>query len=430
MAAKQAVLLIHGIGEQRPMDTLRGFVDAVWSSDTDVHHEHVEARLWSKPDHVSRSFELRRLTTSKNRSGARTDFYEFYWAHLMQGTEYGHLLSWARNLLWRRPSAVPPHLRSVYWLLISAIAVAGTLGAYAAVTVASNGQGLVPPWLSTLLSIAILPIVGVVLKNVVGDAARYLHVAPENIQSRHEIRQAGVELLTSLAEADYDRVIVVGHSLGSVIGYDILYHAWARVHAEKLNDAADTTSLDEVERLAIAPEQEGSRGTLGVAQRAYHKEIRTNGNPWCVSDFITLGSPLAHAALLLAESSDDLKLKQSARELPTCPPSVETSKREGQPLARFSYEIKNSKGRVPHHAALFAATRWTNLYFPCRYIVRGDVVGGPLAHLFGWGVRDVPVTTSLRKGYLSHTLYWRQSGTNGDDAHIRELRKAVNLLDK
>ena len=27
--SKQAVLLIHGIGEQRPMDTLRGFVDTV-----------------------------------------------------------------------------------------------------------------------------------------------------------------------------------------------------------------------------------------------------------------------------------------------------------------------------------------------------------------------------------------------------------------
>jgi hypothetical protein len=26
---RQAVLLIHGIGEQKPMDTLRGFVDAV-----------------------------------------------------------------------------------------------------------------------------------------------------------------------------------------------------------------------------------------------------------------------------------------------------------------------------------------------------------------------------------------------------------------
>ncbi|TIP96430.1 MAG: hypothetical protein E5X57_38255, partial [Mesorhizobium sp.] len=29
----QAVVIVHGMGEQRPMDTLRGFVQAVWSYD-------------------------------------------------------------------------------------------------------------------------------------------------------------------------------------------------------------------------------------------------------------------------------------------------------------------------------------------------------------------------------------------------------------
>ena len=40
MSKKQAVLLIHGIGEQKPMDTLRGFVDVMWTSDTTIHHEY------------------------------------------------------------------------------------------------------------------------------------------------------------------------------------------------------------------------------------------------------------------------------------------------------------------------------------------------------------------------------------------------------
>ena len=31
---KQAVVVIHGIGEQRPMDTLRGFVEAMIPTDT------------------------------------------------------------------------------------------------------------------------------------------------------------------------------------------------------------------------------------------------------------------------------------------------------------------------------------------------------------------------------------------------------------
>lgn len=427
MAAKQAVLLIHGIGEQRPMDTLRGFVNAVWSSDTSVHHKYAKSGLWSKPDNLSKGFELRRLTTSKNRSNDRTDFYEFYWAHMMQGTEYGHLLAWARNLLWRRPGSVPQHLRSVYWLLIAAIVVAAALGLYAATTAAAGGDGLLSPWVSTLLSVTILPVVGVVLKNVVGDAARYLHVAPANIQSRHEIRQAGVELLKSLISRKYDRIVVVGHSLGSVIGYDILYHTWAELHAGKDKEAAVTEALDKVEQLTTGPESMRDLGALREAQSAYLSELKTNGSPWCVSDFITLGSPLAHAAVLLSSSLEDLKSKQNAREFPVCPPLTETIIRGGQPVSRFSYRIRHIKGRVPHHAALFSATRWTNLYFPCRSIVYGDVVGGPLAQWFGWGIQDVPVTTHLRGGFLSHTLYWTLSKSGGD-AHIDALRKAVNLL--
>ena len=66
---KQAVLLIHGIGEQRPMDTLRGFVDAVWTTDDAIHHKHAIAGIFSKHDKISGNFELRRLTTTKNKKG-------------------------------------------------------------------------------------------------------------------------------------------------------------------------------------------------------------------------------------------------------------------------------------------------------------------------------------------------------------------------
>jgi hypothetical protein len=33
---KQAFVIIHGMGEQRPMDTLRSFVKAVWTTDEEV----------------------------------------------------------------------------------------------------------------------------------------------------------------------------------------------------------------------------------------------------------------------------------------------------------------------------------------------------------------------------------------------------------
>src|SRR5688572_10471973 len=104
---KQAVVLIHGVGEQVPMDTLRGFVKAVWVKDPDVRPPKVPETAWSKPDDVSGDFELRRLTTGSNRGDRLTDFFEFYWAHMMEGTQVSHLRSWAMVLLWRRPGTLP-----------------------------------------------------------------------------------------------------------------------------------------------------------------------------------------------------------------------------------------------------------------------------------------------------------------------------------
>lgn len=56
---KQAVLIIHGIGEQKPMDTLRGFVDAIIADPKPGEGP----KFWSKPDKLSELFELRKLTT-------------------------------------------------------------------------------------------------------------------------------------------------------------------------------------------------------------------------------------------------------------------------------------------------------------------------------------------------------------------------------
>lgn len=431
MSTKQAVLLIHGIGEQRPMDTLRGFVDTVWTSHTEIQNPHAGGNTWSKPDSVSDSFELRRLTTPQNKASIRTDFFEFYWAHLMHGTSYGHLLAWARSLLWRNPATVPRHLRAVYWILVAATLVAAVFAVYGAVSSAGK-DSVIPAWASGLISVALVPLVGFVLRNIVGDAARYLHVAPPNIQHRHEIREAGVKLLNVLHERGYERIVVVGHSLGSVIGYDILTHAWAAVHTDHTPGAVATAALGELERQVVAPTPQDTPDTFRRAQRQYVDELQANGNPWRVTDFITLGSPLAHAAILLARDREELLKKQDDREFPTCPPRTETLQRGGAPLIRFSFEPDGKPGnpfRVAHHAAPFAATRWTNLYFPCRFIVWGDLVGGPLAALFGRCVRDLAVTTCMRGGLLSHTLYWARPKAQ-PAAHIDTLREVLNLVDQ
>ena len=276
----------------------------------------------------------------------------------------------------------------------------------------------------------LVPIVAFVMLSIVGDAARYLHVAPTNIQRRHEIRQAGVKLLSMLHQRGYERIVVVGHSLGSVIGYDVLNHAFAAINATHSAGAQKMSALDETERQSVNPTPADDLTAWRRAQRALIGELQSNGTPWRVTDFVTLGSPLSHAAVLLADDEAALKAKQEAREFPKAPPVTETTRSPGgQPVTRFSYHPDETQPfRVPNHGALFAATRWTNLYFPCKWILWGDVVGGPLAGIFGRGVKDVAVTTELRGGLLSHTLYWTRPH-DGAMPHIDALRSAVNLLD-
>ena len=55
---RQAVVLIHGIGEQRPMETLKGFVAAFFPGDD---FDFGDRSYYSKPDEVSDSYELRRF---------------------------------------------------------------------------------------------------------------------------------------------------------------------------------------------------------------------------------------------------------------------------------------------------------------------------------------------------------------------------------
>lgn len=416
---RQAVLLIHGIGEQRPMDSLRGFVDAVWTRDRAVQRPGPNAgAFWSKPYTLSENFELRRLTTGDNRAGHRTDFFEFYWAHLMQGTTIAHVAGWARTLLWRSPARVPRELRGAWWL-IWALLLAG-----AAAAVAFAAGPAVPGWVPLLVNGLVLPAVYGVVRNIVGDAARYLHVAPANVQRRHAIRSAGFKVLKSLHNQGYDRIVVVGHSLGSVIGYDILTHAWGAWHTEDTGEGIKNFAVTEaLEHLAaeVAGGKPIDRAEFRAGQAACFDELRGNGSRWRVSDFVTLGSPLAHAPVLLANDRADLAQRFEQRELPTCPPTLESSPRG----PRFTY-TDGARRTLLHQAAVFGPTRWTNLYFPPRAVVFGDAVGGPLAPLFGPGVVDVPVTTSMRFGLLSHTLYWTPDPA-GRDSHLAALREAVNL---
>ena len=104
------------------METLRGFVDAMWTNDPSLRNAFNPDTIWSKPDWASGNLELRRITTAQDKNKIKTDFYELYWAHLMTGTRLSHVLSWVWLLLFRRPAHVPKALFAA-WLVLWAIVI-------------------------------------------------------------------------------------------------------------------------------------------------------------------------------------------------------------------------------------------------------------------------------------------------------------------
>jgi hypothetical protein len=439
---KQAVIFIHGIGEQQPMDTLRHFVEAVIGKSQDPIHP----TYWSKPDTLSQNFELRRLQTVNGR--VTTHFYEFYWAHMIQDSKLIDIWYWLKALLFRRKRDVPASVRPLW--LITRILVSLAMLSLVLITLMTLAPPVRPafwptqiPSLPFAIPLLLFSLQALVLAHV-GDAARYLSPRPRNINCRHEIRSAGVKLLKRLHNSgNYDRIVVVGHSLGSVIGYDILRHAWHSSNTQhsspikeshKALNYAESCTVTLVKKNAESGTNkiDDERRNFNLSQRSLWLEQLNQGFPWRVSDFITLGSPLAHAELLMAKNAEDFTQKKLQRELPLCPPIL-----EGNPPRRFSYQtdyfdkFNTSKStHVLHHAACFAVTRWSNLYFPSSRLFTGDCIGGPLAPVFGPGIRDVQVSTHARYGFLSHKFYWNMDDRDKkcpEKDPVSQLRKALGL---
>ena len=135
-------------------------------------------------------------------------------------------------------------------------------------------------------------------------------------------------------------------------------------------------ALDTVSALTRRWNDQSNVEQFQSAQYALWTEQRKQGSPWLVTDFITVGSPLAHAHMLMARNADELRDIQRLRELPRCPPQI-----DGRSIAFPDGVECNHQGRfrVLHHAAMFGCVRWTNVWFQCRFGVTGDW----LAALFG-----------------------------------------------
>lgn len=552
---KQAVVVIHGMGEQTPMATLRSLVHALW--ETDLTHtrnaadkaavrREVDGRTlnksWIVPDSRTGTLELSRIATPAGDFGARTDFFEFYWADVMAGTTFDHVKAWMGGLLFRWPHQVPRGMGAAFvilWVLVLLTAATAALGIFGLtsgseaappdqetvalsrtiglcivlagaiagmvglqmrlhrarrssimswlVTIAVPAAGAALAWLTIpwtqlftlpVLSLAASALSGYAIQAFVvpyfGDVARYVRAAPDTVAKRAEVRERGLALLRRLngtpgptagtqrydfgEEEPYHRIVVVAHSLGSVIAYDILCHFWNEVGPTLANPPgvaalmalqAVDDYLGDCERPADDPRSvRFDRDRYRALQRDAADRLSNEPGGWRITDFVTVGSPLTHAEFLIAVDRDRLDLLVQERQVPTSPPVRET------PGDDFLY-LSTLAGRAPEtvarHDAIFAATRWTNIFDP-QGLWRGDIISGPLAKVFGPGILDRcvrmrrPFLVRRRSRVFTHTHYWSLDadgeacdpigpadeivpGEQPVGDHVRMLRAAVALDD-
>jgi hypothetical protein len=281
----------------------------------------------------------------------------------------------------------------------------------------ATGHGASFAVLVTLLLVSVVALVTmdqVFVSPVLGDAARYLRPTPNNIACRQEIRARGLKLLEDLHDSGkYYLIVLVGHSLGGVIAYELVCHLWGRRHRALACAGADD-ALGQVERsgldLLADPASETLQDAWRDAQTRYQAALRANGK-WLISDLVTLGSPIAHADTVIATDPEEFRLFSERRELLTSPHWYETfsSGRRRFSYCRMPGHADNSAAepRAPHNSAAYAAVRWTNIYFPMQGILRGDLIGGPVAGNFGPGVKDLAARAPRTGGWFPHLDYFR-----------------------
>jgi hypothetical protein len=449
---RQAVVIVHGMGEQLPQQTLHRFIGAALPP----RHDDLGVDYYSEPDRVSGSFESRLYRAPREplrddpELHAQTDFYEYHWAHLMQGNRLGDLRPMLRRMLLRPVWLVPAGLRLVwvvFWSLAAYLAWAFAFGPLhhtplgdnpvATIVQAVLGTGIA----STAVAYVITKVLPGPLTVSFVDVVRYLDTSPRSYAVRRDIRKGMVDLLLGLHNVGhdakpwrrYDRIVVVAHSLGAYIAYDAITYLWSQcgdlLGAEPAV-AANSAALAAVERLASDLPAKPSAVQVTAyqdAQRALWSELREHGSPWLISDFVSVGTPMYCADVLYTKSRAEWDEHVGRRELATCPPQADLGEHKGATRLWFTYPVRDR--RVVYHAAPFAPVRWTNLWFPARYGVFGDWFGGPLAPLFGPGVRDVPVTATGWRWVpaLAHTKYFSYPRDTGAHSPTTWLRTALAL---
>lgn len=371
---RAAVVVVHGMGEKRPMETFDGFVRTALNPHDGKWDYH------PRPAEVTDTYEARRYVAPEH-----IEFFEYHWPFLMTAGKYAGVAPTALRLFLRRPGNVPDALLGIWrrvWIVVLAALLVIPILFVSGYALNSD----VPAWIIGLTISAVVLIFWFGLYRMMAkalvnkktaplvDSARYLDPSPYSYAARRAIRGGLVDLLRDLHNDGYARIVVVAHGVGAYIAYDALTLSWA--------------------------------------------QSRKQGKSWCITDFVTVGAPLTLADLLF-----------------TRPPLLSGLKTSDGALRGELFEGLLRRGVLigcppekDQPESAFATTRWTNLWFPVTRGSRsGDWFGGELGPLFGSGIHDVAVNGNEPERFKrgsAHTEYFSHpdKGADGDFAwHLRKI---------
>ncbi len=252
------------------------------------------------------------------------------------------------------------------------------------------------------------------LRHWIGDVARYLDHSAANAEESNRLRKDAADFLWDICtdtRYGYDDIVLVAHSQGGFVAYDALTSVWQRWAADHDIDFEEGVAIDDVDRLAGADSR--TEIEWGAAVDELFDALRQRSVPWKVSHFVTLGSPIGHAAGLLANGPADLRSMADDRSVSVCPPVL-----HGEPP---SVAYRAATGRRFHHTSVFAAVKWTNVVYA------NDLLGGPVTgDGLGSGARNIVLgdgETSFSPTVLDfairfpHDAYWK-SPKPAFDPHV------------
>lgn len=448
-APSTAVVFVHGMREKRPMENLDDFVKTALPPCAAQGEPTWE--FYARPDVVTDSYEAHCYSTRPQQGALdaetgqhHTDIYEYNWPFLSTSKPSAGFGATALRLFLRRPANVPDSLFGMWrrvWIMLLAILLAIPLLFVAGYLLSSDVPGSIVGLISGavvllfwfgLLRFVVAVLAGSAVAAPLVSVARYLDASPQSHVSRRAIRGGLVDLLRDLHDGRHSRIIVVAHGVGAYIAYDALASLWAQTPVPKIHSMQ--TFDDVAGRLVGDNQSDKELDKFQNAQFTLRQDLRSQGNHWYITDFVTIGAPMALADLVVTRAGIYSGFKDSdlthRRELfdalvargvlVRCPPRSESLAVEAIDNRR-----RDDSGTLGFQSP-FAVTRWTNMWFPViRGSLHGDWFGGELRALFGPGIRDIPVRGNqperLKRG-SAHTEYFRRpdKGHEGDLAwHLR-----------